>query len=435
MAYFYRGIIGSLCLGITACGASHPKPGIVAQNWANNTEQLGVKAIYPPRAGMEVGDVYIVRSTVQGIDLRTEDYANTSIWFDRVDLKPALVGNAPSIKFTSSSKIIDSAGQEVFSWRVPDLQLPSGSGPVKINNLVAFPGFTFASADESEIGVNVATSAIGAVFGGGRKSSYTVAYSVPAAESYGVPYLAARKAFPSYHGEDLVRLRQAADSIRDSSPSTTASAPVMVLITELYLARVLDVVINSSDTSGAQFSLLTASIAELGEKKQAIEDKLLALSNSKVAHGDDQAISEQAAPPEQAPAAVATPAIPAKPAPAKIAPALQAEAKADGAIDIAKLQSERELVMSQIRDKISQISPSMPGFTGSVVRSSATGVTLRQRNYIFYPCARLTSKHSRSRRDVYSPNSFASCSGDASYTASSALIPRETFCPYSSACS
>ncbi|MGY2286402.1 hypothetical protein [Pseudomonas gingeri] len=358
MEVLQRCVVGSFCVGLAACGASHPKPGIVAQNWSENTEQLGIKAIYPPRANMEVGDLYIVRSAKSGTDLKTEDYVHSSIWFDRIDLKKELVGKASSIHFTSAVKVTDGSGKETTAWQTPALNITEGSTTTKINNLVAFPGFTFASLAESEIGVNVASSAFGAAFGGGRKSAYTVAYSVPAAETYGVPYLAAKKAFKGYTQLELTELEKAAKAlILPPSSKRTGTTPVLVLITELYFARALDVVVSSSEATNAQFSALTLSMVELSEKKSAIEEKLLALKNRQTPAPQGTALAGDGTPP--APEGTG------------------AQSEADKRIEL-QLQAELQQVNAQMNAKASQIAPNMPGVTGSVVRSSASSVTLRQ---------------------------------------------------------
>lgn len=353
-----RCVVGTFCLGLAACGATHPKPGIVAKNWSENTEQLGIKAIYPPRANMVVGDLYIVRSAKSGTDLKTEDYVHSSIWFDRINLNDLLVSKASPIHFTPTLKVTDSSGKETTAWQTPDLELTQGNDKVKINSLVAFPGFTFASLAESELGVNVASSAFGALFGGARKSAYTVAYSVPAAETYGVPYLAAKDAFKGYSAADLEVLKKAAASLAlPPSARATGTDTVLVLITELYLARALDVVISASDASNAQFSALTLSMVELSEKKAAIEEKLLALSKK-----------QTPAPQGAALAGDGTPAAPPQPGPLS-----DADKRT-----VAQLQAELAQVNAQMSAKASQVAPNVPGVTGSVVRSSATSVTLRQ---------------------------------------------------------
>jgi hypothetical protein len=196
---------------LAGCG-SRPEPGVVAENWATNTEQLGIQAIYPPRAQFEVGDVFIARSVPNGQKAKTADYVLGSLRIDHIDLSEELYESAPTVRFESTDTYDDGTGNGTVQARKV---LPLMVRDRAVNSLVAFPGFTFASLSESDIGVNVASNAIGAMLGFGRRSQYSVSYSVPAAETYGVSYLQARRRFAALAPNDARGCRIAAQEALD----------------------------------------------------------------------------------------------------------------------------------------------------------------------------------------------------------------------------
>jgi hypothetical protein len=362
MNNFHRLTICALCIGLVAC-SSRPERGAVVQQWSANTEQLNFKPIFPPRGNFEVGDFYVVRAAKAGNKMKTADYYMSSVWFDRMRLDEELKKAAPYI--TAQKTPVDKSGL-VTATSVPDLFVPNTN--VKMNALVAFPGFTFASLAESDIGLGVSNSAIGAFFGGARKSGYSVAYSVPLAETYGVLYsdahLAADKYLSKYTDAQRNKLTNAVVSLKNDAKinDKNDTKSVLVLVTQVYLARSLDVVVSSTESNGAQLSAVTRALTDLDERKTAIENQLRALKPT--AKGDGAGDGKPAV-------AKAGDTKAAADKPAAVVPATnQALVK----------QKEAELaqVNADIRKRVEFVTPAMPGVTGSVVKSSATSLTLRQ---------------------------------------------------------
>jgi hypothetical protein len=362
MNNFHRLTICALCIGLVAC-SSRPERGAVVQQWSANTEQLNFKPIFPPRGNFEVGDFYVVRAAKAGNKMKTADYYMSSVWFDRMRLDEELKKAAPYI--TAQKTPVDKSGL-VTATSVPDLFVPNTN--VKMNALVAFPGFTFASLAESDIGLGVSNSAIGAFFGGARKSGYSVAYSVPLAETYGVLYsdahLAADKYLSKYTDAQRNKLTNAVVSLKNDAKvnDKNDTTSVLVLVTQVYLARSLDVVVSSTESNGAQLAAVTRALTDLDERKTAIENQLRALKQT--AKGDGAADGKSAVAKVGDTKAAAD-------KPAAVVPATnQALVK----------QKEAELaqVNADIRKRVESVTPAMPGVTGSVVKSSATSLTLRQ---------------------------------------------------------
>lgn len=356
MSTFQRLAICALCVGVVAC-SSRPERGAVVQQWSANTEQLNFKPIFPPRGNFEVGDLYVVRAAKAGAKMKTVDYYMSSVWFDRMRLDDELAKAAPHITMQKTPE--DKSGL-VATTSVPDLFVPNTS--TKMNALVAFPGFSFASLAESDLGLGVSNSAIGAFFGGARKSAYSVAYSVPVAETYGVLYgdahLAADTYLKAYTEAKRDKLKDAVVSLKNDAKAVEkdGTTSVLVLVTQVYLARSLDVVISSTESNGAQLAAVTRALTDLDERKTAIENQLKAL--------------------KPAPKAVA--AADGKVADGKAADAAQPAVPVANQALIKQKETELAQVNADIRKRVEAVTPAMPGVTGSVVKSTATGLTLRQ---------------------------------------------------------
>jgi len=375
-----------LCLvgaGLAGCGSSRPAPGGVAQNWATNTEQLGIQAIYPPRGQFEVGDVFVARTVTAGQKMKTADYVLGSVRFDHIDMSEELYRSAPTVTFESTDTYDDGTGNGAVKTRKV---LPLKVRERVINSQVAFPGFTFASLAESDVGVNVTSSAIGALLGFGRRSQYSVSYSVPSAETYGVTYLEARRRFSEvaskrYSMTDRRRLHEAAATLQASrARQSDSSGPVLVLVTDVYLTRSIDVTVSSEEGMSAAFSALTVSMVDLSEKKKSLEDQLIKLRKpSPGATGTPPAAPEpegKVQTREDPVTKVKDPAKPDTPKPQDKPATPPVTASQQAQID--KTEAQLEQVNAQLRQQASQVAPDLPGVTGSVVKSSALGITLRQ---------------------------------------------------------
>ena len=369
-------LVGCLvCAGLTACGSSKPAPGVVAENWTTNTEQLGIKAIYPPRSNVEVGDIFIARAVKTGEKIATADYVLAATKFDSINLDAQIAASARKHTFESSVTYDDGSGNGPVPTRA---LIPLKICNKQVNSLVAFPGFTFASLAESDIGVNVTNSAIGAALGFGRRSQYSVSYSVPSAETYGAMYLLARTRFDEetlqrYSEDDLRRMREAAAQLQGAQiDKANATAPILVFVTDVYLTRAIDVVVSSEEGMSGTFSAVTLAMVDLSEKKKSLEAQLGKLTGKAPGQAQEPAAGDAPKPkPEDKKTAVVAKPEDQKPVPPKPdTPAKQSE--------IARINAELVQVNEAMRKKVSEIVPDMPGVTGSVVRSSALGITLRQ---------------------------------------------------------
>ncbi|WP_191488085.1 hypothetical protein [Pseudomonas sp. FEN] len=318
--------IVSIAAGLVACKSSMPEPGAVAKNWSENTQQLGIQAIYPPRGNVYIGDIYMSRAMIAGVSPPPSFYSVPPQWYDHIDLTTELEAIAPTLNVTKMDAYNDGQGTAAKkTWQLPELT--RAGNDKRLNSLVAFPGFTFASVSESQIGVNVTNSAVKAFLSGGRKSSYSVAYSVPAAEVYGVPYMAAKAKF-------LARSSTYDPADMRSFSSSCEYQPVMVLITEVYSARAIDVAVSAQDGFSAQTSAAVTRLANLSTQNTATTQEI-----------------------NQVNAAPQGPEMSNK---------------------VTALKANQEAIQAEMRALTESIVPNLPGVTGSVVRSSSNGITLQQ---------------------------------------------------------
>jgi hypothetical protein len=332
-----------VCTGlVVGCSASKPQPGLIAKQWSDNARQLGISPIYPPRERFEPGDVYLgitVPSSLIG-KMPNEFYTVTPKRYGHIDLSKELALEQQRQALPATASYVNEAGTSLTPWNMQDYPATGG----RVNGLVAFPGFSFASASDTDLGVNLTNRAWGGLFGFSKKSRYLVSYTVPAAESISVPLdkvLAATA--PYFHQIKLnqinVPLVNLGNSMLEGMPQGVKAS--LVVVTEVYYARAIDVTISATDSDSAQLSATTMKLVDLSEKKAKLQQELLKLK-------------------------VATPPPPQPPAPNTTQNT------------IALLESQINDLQANIETSAQAAVPSIPGATGSVSRSSATGVTLRQ---------------------------------------------------------
>lgn len=358
-------IITGLVVAISACGSTQPKSGIIAKEWSDNTRQLGITPIFPPRERVYPGDVYISRI----YDPKTAEDAPATFYnkipyrYDHINLDTELNAEASDNRLMPAMANFSAQGSNTETWALPTHNAPSGK---RLNGLVAFPGFTFASFSESDLGFNITNGAWGALFGGGRKSKYMVSYTIPAAEYISVELktllpkiLDYRDNLGTEQREDIHSLAAALGRPQDKEDPAIG----VIILYEVFYARSIDVTITSNDASGVNGSAVLASMVELGERKKELQKQLLVVG--------------EIAPPTDSGSNVKTQGN----SPQGEASAKQNSNTSKGA----QLQQEITLIQKEIAALSQAIIPNAPGVTGSITRSSTNGVTLTQSFY--YPIA------------------------------------------------
>lgn len=273
-------VLIGLVAAIAGCESSRPKPGFVAKEWSDNTRKLGITPVFPPREKVYPGDVYITTVFDQEVidDGPERIYTVSPYRYDHIDLDSEF--KKESLDDRKMPALADyKVGASISkTWEMPPHNIKDGG---RLNGLVAFPGFTFASISEADLGFNITNGAWGGLFGGGRNSKYMISYSVPAAEYVSLELK------PMMEKVRLYRSKLTASQLRDiydlakNLQGTYEKDPIpniaIVIPAEVYYARSIEVTITSADAFSAQASAVTMAMVELSQKKQKLQDQLLAL--------------------------------------------------------------------------------------------------------------------------------------------------------------
>lgn len=337
MKTFPKFIVISTCTALVlGCSASKPKPGLIAKQWSDNTRQLGISPIYPPRERFEPGDIYLAVTVPASKIGEMPDgfYTTTPIRYGQLDLTSNFTKEQQRRQLPAMPSYVNESGTAVTPWNMQDY--PAAGG--RLNGIVAFPGYSFASATDAELGINVTNGAWGGLLGASSNSKYLISYSVPAAEYISLPLDSIMAVANVYYNKNKDQALRLAKTMRDGLPENLSSKVTlsMIVATEIFYARAIDIAISAKDSSSATLSATTMKLIDLGEKKAKLQEELLKLKS---------------------------PAAPAAPA---------AQNK------IALLESQISELQSTINTATQSVIPNIPGATGSITRSSATGVTLRQ---------------------------------------------------------
>ncbi|QDI08883.1 hypothetical protein electrica_02778 [Klebsiella electrica] len=271
---------------ISGCSAPSIKSGYVAQQWAINTRQLGIHPIYPLSENYSVGDIYLV-----------------PVGDDRT------INNLPSESYNVTMKLItnipvnenEMANKNGFS-RTPDFQDSNGVthkpglfiekvvNGKRVNSVCAFPGFSFAAAVGVSGGLEAAYDNAGVAAGGSKKSLYTVSYTVPDAECESISFMNGiahlyefknSKYLPDLKNEgDLLDARlRSLESGRESSGGMSAG---VVLATDVYYTRSLDITISAENDAAASASATFANITNISKQRADLIDQLTKLKGPDV---------------------------------------------------------------------------------------------------------------------------------------------------------
>jgi hypothetical protein len=367
-----------LTLVLSGCGSERPKPGSVAKEWAENTRNLGIIPIYPPRERVYPGDIYIsaIFDYVTIEDGAEYLYTITPFRYDHLDLQQEFKNEAADTRLMPAMASYTNGGNSTTPWAMPKHGVNGG----RLNGLIAFPGFTFASMKEFTVGANITNGAWGALFGGSRTTEYLVSYSVPAAEYISLELRPLLQNIRSYRAKitasQVKDIRDLGRSLQKAYVGDTPPIMAIIIPSEVYYARSIDVTISSADGTGVQFSAVTMAMVELSARKQKLQDQLVSIGEL----GPPQNTQDK---PENG----------AKPPKPDVKPASPDSSEKPGNdtdgntenITATSLRTQISSIQTEIATLAKSAIPSAPGVTGSVSASNANGVTLTQTFY--YPIA------------------------------------------------
>lgn len=367
---------------LTACQSERPQPGAIAQEWAMNTIQMGIKPVYP-LTEMSPGDVFLsVGYNVDSMaDIPTKAFEIQPIIYANLDLS-----HIPSHEQEPGRFIypIDNSDSKKPAFKA----LTNSQG--RANCSVSFPGFSFASTLDYNLGANIPTSVWAAMFSTAHQSKYSVSYSVPSSQCVRVQVSRLMPLASQYlYGLDAAQMA----NMKNASMSLTIPAdlrkkynarPIVVIPYIVYSADALDVTINALDGSSTQLSATALALVQLSDQKQLLETKIRQLGGQPAAPGEagnDAAEAQGAAPSPPGQGAQEAPAVAGGAQPKAVAgqqDAPQGEGAAPQPDRLASLQAQLAAVEQQLKATVQASTPSLPGVTGSVTRLSTTGITLHQ---------------------------------------------------------
>ena len=336
---------------MVAVSCSSNKPGVVAQEWSKNTSQLGIYPLYPPRERFFPGDIYIVPiagdRTINRLPAKY--YMIRPLRYDHVDMSRELANEQQVMELPLTGTIPDGKGGN----SIPEPFYPYPESKKRINGVVAFPGFTFASSTEGALGINVPTEAGGIAGEAGGKVSYTVSYSVPNAEMISIDLRRALQKYREYRHSlsisniyDLYYLQEVMNAringLRSRDSQYSDLKPGIVFVTDVYYTRRINVSITSDKGFSMQASATVARLVELSKKAQDIEAELV-----------------------------------------KIKPSGGASSGGDGASapenqNGQSLQSQLAALQKSMYQLAQSMTPSAPGASGTVTSVSSMGVSMVQ---------------------------------------------------------
>jgi outer membrane protein OmpA-like peptidoglycan-associated protein len=309
----------------------------VIREWNSGIGELGITPVFPPREDIQVGDLFLtVGSAGDG------GPNSTQIWLADLGFASPIENfykNRFAMPAENGRK--DEAGRLAPPAGSPDGIFKTGTIATRLRS-VSFPSFSIPSDRSAK--PSVAESVLQFFRSGSfDQSDYDVTVSIPDAESYGIPALAALDAV-SNACITKQQIHQLLGRLGVSGQSE--------VVTQVYYARSIDYTIAMKTGSGNTIAVTPADVDKIKNLVTQIGQKDSNAENTKV---------ETAAPGDGGPNASAAASISAHSASARQDKALLGAIKAE-------------------LDKMSAViqGPNAPAVSGTIVRSDARSVTLRQ---------------------------------------------------------
>ena len=246
-----------------ACASSKPlNTAFVAQRWGEAMGAYDITGVFPPRAGVNVGDIYVVADSTDSKD--TGRYKRRAILLGRLDLRDQMnreMSELVNLPPTAAS----SPAASIFA------------SPPKVVDLasVGFGGLNIATVTDSDLGVSAPVTVFRAMFGASTTTQVVLSVSLPRATHAEVGALDAFESLEYFcsHNKDGVSVTKSrcsydddgflasAWSLLDATDDPSKVVPKILLVTHVYYASEIDY--SYSDQSGvavaADVSLTAAS--------------------------------------------------------------------------------------------------------------------------------------------------------------------------------
>lgn len=303
-----------LTVGIiaTGCATNYSKQrNKVYQDWSRSFSELGIFPVFPPREDVVVGDVWAL--PLHPYSAASIEFAGglgkTGIWLDRL-ATDGQVETALTQQYTNSFYPADtSLGGNTNMVQMATWTNPSPDNIFKNLNLrrtrqVAFPEFSFSGIDQGALSALIPIEAFQASFGINHSQISSVTVKIPSAESYGLPLFEVPKVtkvlsvlsdtnktnaveFPFLSSTNLIAMRshfnEAFGNLKSQVPHAawlikprrtaklwreierSESYVWVALVSEVFLARTIDITISHTSASGGAASVSPITDALLGQ--------------------------------------------------------------------------------------------------------------------------------------------------------------------------
>lgn len=231
------------------------------------------------------------------------------------------------------------------------------------NGLVAFPGFSFASLSDTRLGMGAVSSTLAGKLNLTSTSKYTVRFSVPFAETTGIPLRDAMVKFQCFRNtiteEELPGLKfilfqmmSKIETLKKYSQTDYSIKPGIVFITDVYYARAIDVTVTSTEGFKAAAAVTAAQFTVLNNRKTQLKAELAKLLPAERTGAETGAPKSQDG--DRSVTGVATTS------------------------RVEDIQSQLALTESQLTRLSQGIMPEGLGIAGDITRATGESVTLRQ---------------------------------------------------------
>lgn len=225
-----------------ACSSSKPlDTTFVAQRWGEAMGAYDVTGVFPPRGGINVGDVYVVADSIDPKD--TGRFKRRAILLGRVDLRDQM-----SHEMSKSLNLPPTAASS------PTASIFESPPTIVDLAAVGFGGLNVATITDTDLGVSVPVKIFRAMFGASTHSQIVLSVSLPRATHAEVGALDAfdsLKDFCTHHKDGTTAspsrcsydddgFLASAWSLLDVTDDPSKAVPKIFLVTHVYYASEID---------------------------------------------------------------------------------------------------------------------------------------------------------------------------------------------------
>ncbi|WP_250528250.1 hypothetical protein [Caballeronia sp. GAWG2-1] len=365
-------------LFVSACATPVVNPNNLANEWSDRLRAYQINPVFPPREDLQVGDLYLLcdANSLSTANITPTGPTPQSLWIARLDLSKTLGDNYDTaIRMPGLTK--DQAPKNnAFSNPNSIGTMPSLDGMVEkgrkfaLRN-VSLPEFFSTSLTSVQASALVPAGVVLAGLGLSSNDVASISINIPAAGSYGVPFMLGQFAVYDKIKSNLEpQFWPWVEGMKAYyAPQCGADAsPILLAITEIYAAYAISV--NFSFEKGAAARLS----AKLNSPADSTRNATLLALTKAVSDAQTMQTKVAAATPAPAAAPALVPA-PAAAAPAGAVPGAGTNAGTDEAAQQARLNNLLEMLTQQATGFEQQ---EFAGVSAQVISGSTSGIRVER---------------------------------------------------------